>query len=148
MKKTIYTILLTLIIWSCGSRKVEKESLEKDSETKMESTSNTKELSSGISYTLEPVDLNRPMLVGKDTVYNTRYIYRKDTIVKNNNTTVYLEKKDSEKQDKKEVERDNTKLFLGIAVIAFLFLFLVIVYLNNSNSKKMITLMQNIKNNV
>lgn len=93
MKNIVYTILLLLIIWSCGARKSEKESFQKDSDTKIESNSNTKELSSGISYTLEPVDLSKPMLVGKDTVYNTRYIYRKDTIVKNNYSTVYLEKK-------------------------------------------------------
>ena len=103
MKKIILTIFLTLALWSCGS--VKKSSTETDLSTEIK-TDATKFSN---SFTLEPVDLNKPILLGKDTIYNTRVIY-------NNSKEVIKEtKKEDLKQDIQTKEKDYSEVIETLA---------------------------------
>ena len=125
MKKIILTIFLTLALWSCGS--VKKSSTETDLSTEIK-TDATKFSN---SFTLEPVDLNKPILLGKDTIYNTRVIY-------NNSKEVIKEtKKEDLKQDIQTKEKDYSEVIETLAnkfiwLIGILFvLYQVVSYLKN-----------------
>ncbi len=90
MKKIIFTILLALGIWSCGS--VKKSSTETDLKTDSSSGSQKEWNLNWGNYSLKPFDPNKPMIFtnaqGKrDTLvntiiehhYNTEYVKVKDT---------------------------------------------------------------------
>lgn len=84
-----YLFLLLLLV-SCGS-------IKKSSEEKTIKDNSTKEIDLtkfSSSYTLEPVDLEKPLIIGKDTVYNTRVIY--------NNTKEIVKEKQANNIDIKE----------------------------------------------
>lgn len=93
--KIVYLLIL-LILTSCGVvKKSSEESVVKDnSTTEIDATKYSN------SYTLEPVDLDKPILIGKDTIYNTRVIYNNTKeIVKEkqaNNIEIKEEKKTKE----------------------------------------------------
>ena len=103
MKKLILTIFLTLGIWSCGSVKKSSTETEISTEIKTDATKFSN------SFTLEPVDLNKPILLGKDTIYNTRVIY-------NNSKEVIKEtKKEDLKQDIEVKEKDYSEVIEKLA---------------------------------
>ena len=95
MKKIILTIFLALGIWSCGS--VKKSSTETDLKTESEKNTEIDATKFSNNFTLEPVDLNKPILLGKDTIYNTRVIY-------NNSKEVIKEK--SNEVNKSDLKQD------------------------------------------
>ena len=95
MKKILLTILLALGIWSCGS--VKKSSTETDLKTESEKNTEIDATKFSNNFTLEPVDLNKPILLGKDTIYNTRVIY-------NNSKEVIKEK--SNEVNKSDLKQD------------------------------------------
>ena len=115
MRKTIITILLVSGTWSCGSVK----KTQTETEDKTETTTDLTRFSN--SYTLEPVDLDKPILIGKDTVYNTRVIYNnsKETIKE-------VEKKDvkeelaTKEKDYSEVIEKLANRFIWLIGIIFL----------------------------
>ena len=117
--KYIYLLIL-LILTSCGAvKKSSEESVLKDnSTTEIDATKYSN------SYTLEPVDLNKPILLGKDTIYNTRVIYNnsKETIKekKANNIEFKEEKKT------KEVDYSETIKILGNRLIIALIVLFVL----------------------
>lgn len=137
MKKLI--VLLVFFFISCGSIKKNKEHFELDSETSSTKQTNISRWVNSNSYTLEPVDLTKPILLNKngktDTLYNTKVIYNNtntkeiihDSIGKKGHTKI--------EADSKIKETDNTKLFLGIFGIVILLIFLcfvfAIVYIGN-----------------
>ena len=128
MKKIILTSLLALGIWSCGSLK--KSSTE--TETSTEIKTNATKFSN--SFTLEPVDLSKPILLGKDTIYNTRVIY-------NNSKEVIKEtKKEDLKQDIEVKEKDYSEVIEKLAnrfilLIGVLFvLYLILSYIKNKTT--------------
>lgn len=105
---------------SCGSiKKTSEETIVKDnSTTEIDLTKFSN------SYTLEPVDLNKPILLGKDTIYNTRVIY-------NNTKEIVKEKKDNniefkEEKQSKEVDYSETIKILGNRLIIALIIMFVI----------------------
>lgn len=105
---------------SCGSvKKTSEETIVKDnSTTEIDLTKFSN------SYTLEPVDLNKPILLGKDTIYNTRVIY-------NNTKEIVKEKKDNniefkEEKQSKEVDYSETIKILGNRLIIALIVMFVI----------------------
>lgn len=125
MKKLILTILLALGIWSCGSVKKSSTETEISTEIKTDATKFSN------SFTLEPVDLNKPILLGKDTIYNTRVIY-------NNSKEVIKEtKKEDLKQDIDTKEKDYSEVIEKLAnrfilLIGILFvIYQVVSYLKN-----------------
>ena len=76
------------------------------------------------SYTLEPVDLEKPILVGKDTIYNTRVIY-------NNTKEIIKEKKANDieiKEDRQTKEVDYSESIKAVAnrlILALVVLFIL-----------------------
>ena len=111
MKKILFTILLALGIWSCSS--VKKSSTETDLKTESEKNTEIDATKFSNSFTLEPVDLSKPILLGKDTIYNTRVIY-------NNSKEVIKEKsnevnKSDLKQDIEIKEKDYSEVIEKLA---------------------------------
>lgn len=111
MKKILLTILLTSGIWSCGS--IKKSSTETDLKTESEKNIEIDATKFSNSFTLEPVDLSKPILLGKDTIYNTRVIY-------NNSKEVIKEKsnevnKSDLKQDIETKEKDYSEVIEKLA---------------------------------
>jgi cell division protein FtsL len=117
--KIVYLLIL-LILTSCGVvKKSSEESVVKDnSTTEIDLTKYSN------SYTLEPVDLSKPILIGKDTIYNTRVIY-------NNTKEIVKEKKANniefkEEKKTKEVNYSETIKILGNRLIIALVVLFVL----------------------
>ena len=136
MKKILLTILLALGIWSCGS--VKKSSTETDLKTESEKNTEIDATKFSNSFTLEPVDLDKPILLGKDTIYNTRVIY-------NNSKEVIKEKsnevnKSDLKQDIDTKEKDYSVVIETLAnkfiwLIGILFvLYFILSYIKNKTT--------------
>ena len=111
MKKILLTILLALGIWSCSS--VKKSSTETDLKTESEKNTEIDATKFSNSFTLEPINLDKPILLGKDTIYNTRVIY-------NNSKEVIKEKrnevnKSDLKQDIQTKEKDYSEVIETLA---------------------------------
>jgi hypothetical protein len=117
--KIVYLLIL-LILTSCGAiKKSSEESVLKDnSTTEIDATKYSN------SYTLEPVDLDKPILIGKDTIYNTRVIY--------NNTKEIVKEKQAnnieiaEEKQTKEVDYSETIKILGNRLIIVLVILFVL----------------------
>lgn len=114
--KYIYLLIL-LVLSSCGAvKKSSEESVLKDnSTTEIDATKYSN------SYTLEPVDLNKPILLGKDTIYNTRVIYNnsKETIKekKANNIEFKEEKKTKEVDYSETIKILGNRLIIALVVL-------------------------------
>ena len=128
MKKIIIIILIAFLLIGCGSVKKSSSVIEgnKTTETDITKFSN--------SFTLEPVDLDKPILLGKDTIYNTRVIY-------NNSKEVIKEKQNIDfKEEKKEKQVDYSETIKIIAnrfiwLIGILFvLFIILNWIKNKNT--------------
>jgi len=126
MKKTIL-ILTAILLVSCGTVKKSSTETEISTEIKTDATKFSN------SFTLEPVDLDKPILLGKDTIYNTRVIY-------NNSKEVIKEtKKEDLKQDIEVKEKDYSEVIETLAnrfilLIGILFvLYQIVSYLKNKN---------------
>ena len=133
MKKILLTILLALGIWSCGS--VKKSSTETDLKTESEKNTEIDATKFSNSFTLEPINLDKPILLGKDTIYNTRVIY--------NNSKEVIKEKSNEvnkadlKQDIQTKEKDYSEVIETLAnkfiwLIGILFvLYFILNYIKN-----------------
>ena len=122
------TIILLLFFVSCGS--VKKSSTE--TEVKTETETNTTKFSN--SFTLEPVNLDKPILLGKDTIYNTRVIYN------NSKETIKEKQKIDFKEEKKEKQIDYSETIKIVAnrfmwLIGILFvLFIILNWIKNKTT--------------
>ena len=136
MKKILLTIFLTLALWSCGS--VKKSSTETDLKTETEKNTEIDATKFSNSFTLEPINFDKPILLGKDTIYNTRVIY-------NNSKEVIKEKsnevnKSDLKQDIQTKEKDYSEVIETLAnkfiwLIGILFvLYQIANYLKNKTT--------------
>ena len=136
MKKIILTILLTSGIWSCSS--VKKASTETELKTESEKNTEIDATKFSNSFTLEPINLDKPILLGKDTIYNTRVIY-------NNSKEVIKEKsnevnKSDLKQDIDTKEKDYSSVIETLAnkfiwLIGILFvLYFILSYIKNKTT--------------
>jgi hypothetical protein len=136
MKKLILTIFLTLALWSCAS--VKKSSTETDLKTESEKNTEIDATKFSNSLTLEPINLDKPILLGKDTIYNTRVIY-------NNSKEVIKEKrngvnKSDLKQDIDTKEKDYSAVIETLAnkfiwLIGILFvLYFILSYIKNKTT--------------
>ena len=104
------TIILLLFFVSCGTVKKSITEMEVKSETQTDITKFSN------SFTLEPVNLDKPILLGKDTIYNTRVIY-------NNSKEVIKEKQNIDfKEEKKEKQVDYSET---IKIVANRFMWLI-----------------------
>ena len=129
MKKIISILILSFFVFSCGSVKKSSTETEISTEIKTDATKFSN------SFTLEPVDLSKPILLGKDTIYNTRVIY-------NNSKEVIKEKsnevnKSDLKQDIETKEKDYSQVIETLAnkfiwLIGILFvLYFILSYIKN-----------------
>ena len=119
MKKIF--LLTPFLIISCATLKKSNTDTEIKKNESSGSTIEATKFSN--SFTLEPVNLDKPILIGKDTIYNTRVIYnnsketivKKDTIVK----TIDLKKevKEKEKDYTEGIKSVSNRLFLLVIVL-------------------------------
>jgi hypothetical protein len=126
MKKTLI-IITAFSLLSCGSMKKDTTSTETESKTDLNASKTDKSTEVGGSFILRPFNPSKPIINGKDTIYNAtieKHYYTKDRIVKD---TISKREEQTTDIDTKNVERDNTKLFLGIAGIIAFFLFLIVL---------------------
>lgn len=125
--KKILLLITALVFIGCGSIKKDKQSFNSETTNDFKASKIDFKRFTDSSYILKPFDASKPMLIGKDTIYNVmieqhykdRVHIVKDTIHKLD--TQVIELKD------KNVKRDNTSLFLWIAGIIALFLFLLVL---------------------
>ena len=122
MKKII---ILLLVLTSCGSVKKSSSVIEENTTTETDITKFSN------SFTLEPVNIDKPILLGKDTIYNTRVIY-------NNSKEVIKEtKKEDLKQDIQTKDKDYSEVIETLAnrfilLIGILFvLYFVLNFIKN-----------------
>lgn len=119
LKKIILGCLVLLFV-SCGSVKKSSSVIEEKTTTETDITKFSN------SFTLEPVNLDKPILLGKDTIYNTRVIYNnsKETIKEKQNIDFKEEKK--EKQvDYSETIKIVANRFMWLIGILFVLLFVL-----------------------
>lgn len=118
MKKIFILLLLT----SCGVVKKNKEQI--NIEDKSTITTDITRFSD--TFTLEPIDLSKPILLGKDTVYNTKVVY--------NNTKEIVKEKEAKninvEQSKKEKQVDYSetiKIISNRLILAFVIVVILVV---------------------
>lgn len=114
--------ILLLILTSCGAVKKNKE--QTSIEDKSIITTDITRFSD--TFTLEPIDLSKPILLGKDTVYNTKVVY--------NNTKEIVKEKEAKninvEQSKKEKQVDYSETIKIVAnrlILAFVVVVLLVV---------------------
>ena len=128
MKKILLTILLALGIWSCSS--VKKSSTETDLKTESEKNTEIDATKFSNSFTLEPINLDKPILLGKDTIYNTRVIYNnsKEVIKEKSNEVNKSDLKqdiDTKEKDYSEVIETLANKFIWLIGILFVLYFIL-----------------------
>lgn len=120
MKSRFFLVLLSFALFSCGTIKKSSSVIEENKTTETDITKFNN------SFTLEPVNLDKPILLGKDTIYNTRVIYNnsKETIKEKQNVDFKEEKK--EKQvDYSETIKIVANRFMWLIGILFVLLFVL-----------------------
>ena len=119
-KKTIVTILISLALFSCGTVKKSSSVIEENKTTETDITKFSN------SFTLEPVNLDKPILLGKDTIYNTRVIYNnsKETIKEKQNID-FKEEKEEKHVDYSETIKIVANRFMWLIGILFVLMFVL-----------------------
>lgn len=128
IKKTLI-LITTFSLLSCGTMKKDTTSTETESKTDLNASTTDKSNEVGGSFILRPFNPSKPIINGKDTIYNAtieKHYYTKDRIVKD---TISKKEEQTTDIDTKNVERDNTELFRGIA--REFFILLAILFLIN-----------------
>ena len=120
--------MLTSGIWSCGS--VKKLSTETDLKTKSEKNTEIDATKFSNSFTLEPINLEKPILLGKDTIYNTRVIYNnsKEVIKEKSNEVNKADLKqdiDTKEKDYSQVIETLANKFIWLIGILFVLYFIL-----------------------
>ena len=111
MKKIILTIFLTLALWSCGS--VKKASTETELKTESEKNTEIDATKFSNNFSIEPVDLDRPILIGGKEFHNAK--------ITNNYTKEIIKEKSNEvnksdlKQDVQTKEKDYSEVIETLA---------------------------------
>ena len=133
MKKIISILILSFFVFSCGS--VKKSSTETDLKTESEKNTEIDATKFSNSFTLEPVDLDRPILIGGKEFHNAK--------ITNNYTKEIIKEKSNEvnksdlKQDIETKEKDYSEVIETLAnkfiwLIGILFvLYFILSYIKN-----------------
>lgn len=148
MKNLIY--ILAFVLFSCGSVKKDKTSIETEASSETNSGTNTARWINSNNWGLEPIDLSQPMTFtnskGETETYTNTKVFHNNTVTKEIvHDTIVVKEELKQDVDVKNKETDNTTLILGIVGIAFLFLLIIILVVFFSFSKKInsaLTLMQ------
>ena len=109
--KKILTILLALGIWSCGSVKKSSNETEINSETEKNTEIDATKFSN--NFSIEPVDLDRPILIGGKEFHNAKITnnYTKEIIKEKRNEV----NKSDLKQDIQTKEKDYSEVIETLA---------------------------------
>ena len=134
MKKLI--LLSAILLTSCGT--IKKSSTETEISTESEKNTEIDATKFSNSFTLEPMDLSKPILLGKDTIYNTRVIYNnsKETIKEKSNEA----NKSDLKQDIETKDKDYSEVIqilankLILMLTCFFLIFLIYSYIKNKTT--------------
>ena len=134
MKKAI--LLIPLFLIGCATVKKANTETELKTDSRIGSTFDATKFSN--SFTLEPVNLEKPILIGGKEHFNTRVIYNnsKETIKYRDTTQV----KSDLKQEKQEKEKDYTEVIESLTTKLFwlLIIMFVIVMLLNYLKRKLL----------
>lgn len=132
MKKAILIIPLFLI----GCATVKKTNTETELKTDSSASVNIDATKFSQGWSLEPIDLEKPILINGKEHFNTRVIYNnsKETIKYRDTTQV----KSDLRQEVKEKEKDYTKLIESLSTKLFwlLIIMFVIIMVMNYIKKK------------
>jgi hypothetical protein len=111
---------LVLVLTSCGTIKRSSSVIEENTTTETDITKFSN------SFTLEPVNLDKPILLGKDTIYNTRVIYNnsKETIKEKKNID-FKEQKKAKEVDYSETIKIVANRFMWLIGILFVLMFVL-----------------------
>lgn len=134
--KQLLLLLTALLFIGCGSIKKDKISIESETKSDLNASKIDYKRFRDSSFILKPFDASKPMLIGRDTMYNVmieqhykdRVHIVKDTIHKLD--TQVIELKDKHK------ETDNSKIYLYFFGFGFGFLALIIIIILWYLSKK------------
>ena len=133
MKKIILTIFLTLALWSCAS--VKKSSTETDLKTESEKNTEIDATKFSNNFSIEPVDLDRPILIGGKEYHNAKITnnYTKEIIKEKSNEVNKSDLKqdfDTKEKDYSEVIETLANKFIWLIGILFV-LYQIVSYLKN-----------------
>ena len=126
--------MLALGIWSCGS--VKKSSTETDLKTKSEKNTEIDATKFSNNFSIEPVDLDRPILIGGKEFHNAKITnnYTKEIIKEKNNEVNKSDLKqdiDTKEKDYSAVIETLANKFIWLIGILFVLYFI----LNHIKSK-------------
>ena len=133
MKKIILTILLTSGIWSCSS--VKKSSTETDLKTESEKNTEIDATKFSNNFSIEPVDLDRPILIGGKEYHNAKITnnYTKEIIKEKSNEVNKADLKqdiDTKEKDYSVVIETLANKFIWLIGILFV-LYFILSYIKN-----------------
>lgn len=124
--KTIITMLLASVIWSCASVTKDKQSTEIESEKTTDTRTNTLITENSDTYTISPADLSQPIQFGGKTYTNTIIKYEKANKVKEEVKDEKVAEKVEIDTTTKHVERDYTTFIIWF-FITFIFMFIILI---------------------
>ena len=134
MKKIISILILSFLFFSCGS--VKKSSTETDLKTESEKNTEIDATKFSNNFSIEPVDLDRPILIGGKEYHNAK--------ITNNYTKEIIKEKSNEvnkadlKQDIEVKEKDYSEVIEKLAnrfILLIGILFLIYFILSYIKSK-------------
>ena len=152
----ITMLFMLLMMFSSCSLFKHKEKVKIDTEEKKEVVSDTKTETQtdgfNTSFTIEPIDLSKPLTFGGKTYTNTKIVYITDK-TKTNENKIEAKKEVAEvkqtikaKESVKKVEFNMNWLIWIVVVIGFVFIicFIILVRLYLKNASKIINLADNV----
>ena len=152
----ITMLFMLLMMFSSCSVFKHKEKVKIDTEEKKEVVSDTKTETQTdgfkTSFTIEPIDLSKPITFGGKTYTNTKIVYITDK-TKTNENKIEAKKEVAEvkqtikaKESVKKVEFNMNWLIWIVVVIGFVFIicFIILVRLYLKNASKIINLADNV----
>jgi len=114
MKKLL---ILSILLTSCAARNVNKEEIKEKIETNTERIADGSINYSLESFTIEPIDLERPILVNGKSYFNTRIIHSKDTVIIRVKEVEKVAKTEEKEVNTKETERGNNYVFFILLIV-------------------------------
>ena len=126
MKRILFIIMISL--FSCGSIKKDKTSIETETNSELNAGSNTARWINSNNWGLEPVDLSKPMIFtnskGETETFTNTKVFHNNTITKEVvHDTIVVKAESKQDIDLKNKETDNQNIwlmFFGLIIIVIL----------------------------
>jgi len=120
-------LILCLLLIGCGSRKVELSKSEKETQNDISESTTVNLNYKTDRMILEPFNPNRAILINGKEYHNTKIVVEKEEGVQEEKTVKEDKSEIKEEAKNKSTDRDNTKMFVLIALGGFFFLFLFFI---------------------